>query len=63
MIVAIVYIFCVFFLIKSYKNNFFQQIGADGANSIVRRQMKVQFYTESYDQMGVIATLKLKEVK
>lgn len=38
------------------------QIGADGANSIVRRQMGVKLWSESYNQMGVIATVNLKQV-
>lgn len=37
------------------------QIGADGANSLVRRQMRTDNYTESYDQMGLIATVQLRQ--
>lgn len=38
------------------------QIGADGANSIVRKQMGVVNYATSYNQMGLIATVNLSEV-
>uniref|UniRef100_A0A182N045 FAD-binding domain-containing protein n=1 Tax=Anopheles dirus TaxID=7168 RepID=A0A182N045_9DIPT len=34
-------------------------IGADGFNSLVRRQMGVQNFALPYDQMGVVATLRL----
>lgn len=35
------------------------QVGADGANSIVRQSMDVTNYTLPYKQMGVVATLEL----
>lgn len=35
------------------------QVGADGANSIVRQQMQVNHVAFSYDQMGLIATVEL----
>ncbi|KAJ6639241.1 Ubiquinone biosynthesis monooxygenase COQ6, mitochondrial [Pseudolycoriella hygida] len=37
-------------------------IGADGANSIVRKQMGVDNFSLSYNQMGLIATVELSEV-
>lgn len=35
------------------------QIGADGANSVVRQSMDVDNFSLSYKQMGVVATLEL----
>ncbi|XP_053678550.1 ubiquinone biosynthesis monooxygenase COQ6, mitochondrial [Anopheles nili] len=35
------------------------KVGADGFNSLVRRQMGVQNFTYAYNQMGVVATLRL----
>lgn len=40
----------------------FSQVGADGANSIVRQQMGVNNFTLNYNQMGLIATVELDEV-
>lgn len=37
----------------------YQQVGADGANSIVRNSMDVNNFSLSYKQMGVVATLEL----
>uniref|UniRef100_A0A182FJL4 FAD-binding domain-containing protein n=1 Tax=Anopheles albimanus TaxID=7167 RepID=A0A182FJL4_ANOAL len=37
----------------------FFQVGADGYNSLVRKQMGVQNFTIAYNQMGVVATLQL----
>lgn len=34
-------------------------VGADGFNSLVRRQMGAHNFTLAYDQMGVVATLRL----
>ncbi|XP_055615462.1 ubiquinone biosynthesis monooxygenase COQ6, mitochondrial [Toxorhynchites rutilus septentrionalis] len=36
-------------------------VGADGYNSLVRRSMGVDNFTLAYNQMGVVATLKLAE--
>ncbi|XP_037030932.1 ubiquinone biosynthesis monooxygenase COQ6, mitochondrial [Bradysia coprophila] len=36
-------------------------IGADGANSVVRKQMGVDNFSLSYNQMGLIATVEISE--
>lgn len=38
------------------------QVGADGANSMVRKQMNVNTVDIKYNQMGLIATVELTEV-
>lgn len=42
--------------------HFFSQVGADGANSMVRKQMNVNTVDIKYNQMGLIATVELCEV-
>lgn len=37
------------------------QVGADGANSMVRKQMNVNHFSMSYNQMGLIATVELSD--
>lgn len=37
------------------------QIGADGANSLVRRHIGADHYAEPYAQMGLIATVRLRQ--
>lgn len=37
------------------------KVGADGANSMVRKQMQANHFALSYNQMGLIATVKLSE--
>lgn len=46
---------------KINQNNFRNQVGADGANSMVRKQMGVNNFSLSYNQMGLIATVELNE--
>lgn len=41
---------------------FLTQIGADGANSMVRKQMNINTLDIKYNQMGLIATVELSEV-
>lgn len=37
------------------------QVGADGVNSLVRKQMNVDTYTHNYNEMGLVATLELDD--
>lgn len=37
------------------------KVGADGANSLVRKQMNVNYFALNYNQMGLIATVELGE--
>lgn len=39
------------------------QIGADGHNSVVRKEAEIQNIEHRYDQSAVVATLHLSEVK
>lgn len=36
-------------------------IGADGANSLIRKQMNVDVFSFNYERMGLVATLELSE--
>lgn len=54
-ILIILLIFFIFFFFENKK------VGADGANSMVRKQMNVNYFQMSYDQMGLIATVELAE--
>lgn len=42
-------------------NIFHTKVGADGANSIVRKHMEVNHFALNYNQMGLIATVELSE--
>jgi len=42
---------------------FLPQIGADGHNSVVRKEAEIQNIEHQYDQSAVVATLHLSEVK
>lgn len=39
------------------------QIGADGHNSVVRKEAEIKNIEHRYDQSAVVATLHLSEVK
>lgn len=39
-----------------------EQVGADGANSSVRKAMDVNVFATNYKQMGIVATLTLESV-
>lgn len=40
----------------------FIKIGADGYNSGLRQAMKTQYIMHDYNQMAVVATLRISEV-
>lgn len=42
---------------------FVLQIGADGHNSMVRKEAEIRNIEHQYDQSAVVATLHLSEVK
>lgn len=48
-------------MVRLISNLMYFQIGADGANSLVRKKMNVDTYTQNYNQMGLVATLELDD--